>query len=223
MAENGYSLADIGALMNNRNGNGWGWGDGGFIWLIALFFLFGFGGNGWGFGGRNGLQGQDNMIVDQFGQSRILDKLNAIGNGICDSTYALNTTLLQGQAALGREVMENRFAAKECCCETNRNIDAVRYDAAKNTCDIITNATANTQRILDFLCEDKIQTLRDKLADRDRDLQTAYGQLSQQNQTATIINSLRPTPIPAYLTCSPYQSSAVAYQGFGGFGCGCGF
>ena len=219
MAENGYSLADIGALMNNRNGNGWGDGFGNGWWIIILFFAIFWGNGAWGNGGTQ--QGQDNMIVDQFGQSRILDKLNAVGNGICDSTYALNTTLLQGQAGLGREILENRFAAKECCCETNRNIDAVRYEAAKNTCDIITNATANTQKILDFMCEDRIQALRDKVAEKDLALQTAYNQLSQQNQTATLINTLRPTPIPSYLTCSPYQSSLMAYQGFnGGFGCG---
>ena len=55
--------------------------------------------------------------------------------------------------------------------ETNRNIDAVRYENAKNTCDITHNAQLNTrdileaqnagfQRILDFLTNDKIDSLR---------------------------------------------------------------
>ena len=53
-----------------------------------------------------------------------------------------------------------------------------------------------------------IQELRDKLADRDRDLQTANFQLSQQAQSAALIGALRPFPQPAFLTCSPYQSVA---------------
>ena len=56
-----------------------------------------------------------------------------------------------------------------------------------------------------------MQELRDKLADRDRDLQTANFQLSQQAQTANLIGTLRPMPIPAYPVCSPYQA----------FQCGC--
>ena len=50
------------------------------------------------------------------------------------------------------------------------------------------------------------QALRYKLADTDRDLQTARFQLSQQAQNATLIGALRPCPIPAYLVCSPYSS-----------------
>lgn len=48
--------------------------------------------------------------------------------------------------------------------------------------------------------------------------------LLQQAQSANIINTLRPCPIPAYITCSPYESNFYATRGFGyGFGCnGCG-
>lgn len=59
-----------------------------------------------------------------------------------------------------------------------------------------------------------MQELRDKLADRDRDLQTANFQLSQQAQSANIIGTLRPFPQPAYITYSPYQSAQVCgYNG----------
>lgn len=51
-----------------------------------------------------------------------------------------------------------------------------------------------------------MQELRDRLADRDRDLLTANFQLSQQAQSANIIGTLRPFPQPAYITCSPYES-----------------
>lgn len=57
------------------------------------------------------------------------------------------------------------------------------------------------------------QALRDKLADADRDLQTARFQLSQQAQNATLIDALRPCPIPAYLACSPYTSFSNSNSG----------
>jgi hypothetical protein len=60
-----------------------------------------------------------------------------------------------------------------------------------------------------------MDALREKVNEKDRELQSAQFQLSQLSQNATIINALRPTPIPAYLTCSPFTS-------YGGNGCGCG-
>lgn len=60
------------------------------------------------------------------------------------------------------------------------------------------------------MTQNEIQSLRDQL-------QTANFQLSQQAQNATLIATLRPTPIPAYQTCSPYQSAAM----FANSGCGC--
>lgn len=219
MVENAsYSLADIGALMNGRNGYGDGFG-GGAWWIIILFFAMFWGGNGWG-NNRNG-QGFDNMLTSEFGQSRILGKLDGITNGLCDGFYAQNTTMLQGQGTLSREIMENRFAAKECCCETNRNIDAVRYENAKNTCDIVRAIEKDGDATRALINSNTMQALRDKIAEQGQMLQTANFQLSQQAQSANIISTLQPTPKPAYLTCSPYQASQYAYQGFGG-GCGCG-
>ena len=69
------------------------------------------------------------------------------------------------------------------------------------------------------LIANQIQDLRDKLADRDRDLQTANFQLSQQAQSANLIGTLRPYPQPAYITNSPYQSIAANVAG----ACGCAY
>ena len=59
-----------------------------------------------------------------------------------------------------------------------------------------------------------MKNLRDRIADKDRELQTANFQLSQQAQNATLINELRPCAKPAYITCSPYTSA--------NYGCCCG-
>lgn len=94
----------------------------------------------------------------------------------------------------------------------------MRYEAAKNTCDIITAGQANTQRIIDFMTQEKMDSLRSQL-------QTANFQLSQQAQNAYLIDQLRPCPIPAYLSCSPYQTYGFPYGGTNGYGynngCGC--
>lgn len=67
-----------------------------------------------------------------------------------------------------------------------------------------------------------MQDLRDRLEARDRELMTANFQLSQQAQSANIINELRPCSKPAYLTCSPYESNSFAAFNAYNNGCGCG-
>ena len=91
------------------------------------------------------------------------------------------------------------YQLQSCCCETNRNIDSLRYDNAKNTCDIIRAGNENTQRIIDAMTNNTIQELRDQL-------QAAQLALGNAAQTNTIINAVRPISQPAYITCSPYES-----------------
>lgn len=207
------SAADVAAVTDNRN-NGYGYGME-WIWIIVLFAIFGFGGNGFG---RNGSAVTQMELQNGFDTQSILRGLEGIKNGLCDGFYAQNTTMLQGFNGIGTQVMENRFAAQQCCCETNRNIDAVRYENAKNTCDIVRAIEKDGDETRKLIVSNTMQALRDKLADKDRDIQTRDFQLSQLAQNATLINTLRPTPIPAYPTCSPYEA-ANYYNGFGGCGC----
>ena len=174
-------------------------------------------------------------MYDGFTMNNIERQIQGVQNGLCDGFYAMNTTNLQGFNGIGRDlctgfnsvnnaITESRFAAQNCCCETNRNIDAVRYENAKNTCDIITSGNMNTrdiieaqnagfQRVIDFMTNDKIENLR-------TELQSAQLALQNNAQTQTLINELRPCAKPAYITCSPYTT---AYNGFGyNNGCCCG-
>lgn len=219
--------------LNNRNNYGDGFGGGWFMWIIVLFAMMG----GWGnWGNRGNGAGLDaaatfangsmtrGQLSDEFNAQDIKNGIRGVQNGLCDGFYANNTTLLNGFGQVGREVMEsryqlgeaitaNRFAAQQCCCETNRNIDAVRAENYKNTCEITTAIHEEGEKTRALITANTMQDLRDKLADRDRDLQTANFQLSQQAQSANIIGALRPVPIPAYQVTSPYQSAM-------GFGCG---
>ena len=211
-----YSLADIRAATDgNRDGFG---GDGGWFWIIVLFLaMFGFGGNGFGYN-NNGALTRGELCQDMNLQT-IESAIRGVQNGLCDGFYAQNTTMLQGFNSLGNQIAENRFAAQNCCCETNRNIDAVRAENYKNTCEITNAIHSEGEATRALINSNTMQDLRDKLEARDRDLLTANFQLSQQAQSANLISTLRPFPIPAYQTCSPYTSN----NGCGhSYGCGCG-
>lgn len=214
----------------NRNGygygDGFGCGGGWFMWIIVLFALMGGWGNGFGRGYGNG-PGLTQVEMQQgFDTQNILRKLDGINNGLCDGFYAQNTTMLNGFNGVQRDlctgfsavnagIAENRFAMQNCCCETNRNIDAVRAENYKNTCEITNAIHAEGEATRALINHNVMQDLRDRLADRDRDLQSANFQLSQLSQTANIVGTLRPFPQPAYITCSPYQAATAVY------GCGC--
>lgn len=109
--------------------------------------------------------------------------------------------LCQGFNGVNSNVTNLGYQMQNCCCETNRNIDSIRYENAKNTCDIMQNNDRNTQRIIDTMTQNTVQELRDQL-------QAAQLQLGTLSQTSTIINAVRPTPIPAYVTCSPYEAAS---------------
>lgn len=155
--------------------------------------------------------------------------------GLCDGFYAQNTTMLQGFNGIQRDMCQGfstlnsgitnlGYQMQNCCCDTNRNIDAVRYEAAKNTCDITTAIHAEGEATRALINANTMQDLRDRLEARDRELMTANFQLSQQAQTANLVDELRPCSRPAYITCSPYESANNRFFGYGrdcGCGCGC--
>ena len=58
----------------------------------------------------------------------------------------------------------------------------------------------------------------DKIASLQADKAALTAQLSQNAQTRTLIDTLRPVAQPAYITCSPYES---VYGCFKQSGCGC--
>lgn len=226
MDGSGLSVADALALQRDNNCcNNDGMFGGGWEWMMFLFFLLAWGNNGWGgFGGnRDGGQFATSAEVQRgFDNQNVMNKLNGLENGLCNGFYAQNTTMLNGFNGVQRDlcsgfagvnaaINQNRFDAQQCCCETNRNIDSTKFQLSQCCCDIMQNNDRNTQRIIDHMTQSEVQTLRDQL-------QTANFQLSQQAQSANIIETLQPTPRPTYLTCSPYESNIYASRGFYGNG-----
>ena len=186
--------ADMRAVTDGARDDGFGMG-GGWMWIIVLFlFLFGFGGGGaWG----NRGQGLTQMEMQQgFDTQEIVRKLDGINYGLCDGFYAQNTTMLNGLAGVTTAVRDAQFAQQQCCCETNRNIGAVRYEAQKNVCDITTAIHAEGEATRALIQQNEMQALRDKVSE----LQLAQSQCAQN---AYLTGTLRACPVPAYPVCGP--------------------
>ena len=240
LSSDGAPMLTMPVAPTNSGGNGgFGW-DGNGSWFIIILFLFAF--LGWG---NNG--GNSGGVVDGYVLSsdfaNIERKMDLINGGLCDGFYAANTTLLNGfagvnqnmnngfqtaelsranqQAALMQQLNAMQMQAAECCCNTQRSIEGVRYDMAAQACDtrntvqnatrdIVENQNANSRAILDFLTNSKMRDLESA----NQELRLAASQSAQNNY---LISQLRPCPSPAYITCNPWAGS-----GYGGCGSGCG-
>lgn len=236
--ENGGSvgLGDAMILSQGANG-GWGNGAGCFMWIILLFALMGGGGFGWG--NRGDVASTRDVYASNDFQS-LRSAVNNLGNGIADATFALNNTMnngfnntqrdiMQGNYAvdkaitdnryvLGQAINENRFAAKDCFCTTNRNIDQLRFDNQIGMQGIQAAIHAEGEETRKLIVANQMEALKMALAEKDRHLQTAEFALSQQAQTYSIkndvINAVRPFPQPAFPVGNPYGINA-------GVNCGC--
>lgn len=81
---------------------------------------------------------------------------------------------------------------------------------------------AQTTLINDKFCQLEMREMQNTI-NQLRDERSAYqaSALTQQ-QTQNLINQLRPTPVPAYPSCSPYQTYGWGQAFYGGnYGCGC--
>lgn len=224
-----YFEGEIPVMTTGCNNNNNGWND--WSWIIGLAVVGGiFGNGGFGFGGNNrGNCATQADLSAGFSTSEIMSDLNDIllgqatmQNFINQGFAGVNNTINQGFAGVNNAVCTlgyqnqagfNALSTQiaQCCCDTRSAIADVKYANERNTCDIIRAGQDNTRAILDFLTNEKIEALRAE--------NTALkGQISNDRQTRTIIDEIKPCPIPAYITCNPYQSA----YGFGGNnGCGC--
>lgn len=234
---NCMSPADMAAVMgtNNRGNDAFGgYGADMIIWLIVIAAIFN---GGFGFGGWGG-NGGFNSPAGQGALTRTDIDAALSTKGIESGITGISTQLCNGFNSLSAQLAD-------CCCSTKSAVADVNYNLAAQTNilqntvnnngtaiqqalntgfrDVIDAQNAGTQRIVDLFTQDKIQSLQ-------TELQSAQLQLSNAAQTNNIVNALRPTPVPAYLTCSPYQTIVnptgfafgVSGNGCGYNACGCG-
>lgn len=185
-----YSLADIASVANDGNMGGNSW-----IVLIILFaMIFGWGGNGFGrtdnFGQYATSASQQEILFGQQFQN-LDNKIDRIGNGIADATFALNNSIKDGNYAL-------QSALSNCCCENQRNTDALRYDMTVQNNAITTAIHAEGEATRNLIQQNKIETLQQKVS-----------QLELNNALGNVVR---------YPVSTTYNAG---YNPFCGCGCGC--
>ena len=210
----GLSASDVLALTKDNDGLFGGGSAGGILALIIVFILL-FGNGGWGgYGNRENLATQGE-IQRGFDTNTIVNKLEGISNGICSLGYdqlaqmnGINMNIVQSANGINNGIAQLGFNMQNCCCETNRNIDSVRYENAQNTCAIVNAIHADGEATRDLIQADTIQKLRDKV-------QEQQNTISNFMQTQNILNS-----IGRYVTnpACPYNYG----YGCGNYGYGCG-
>ena len=236
LSSDGTMLTMPVAPANTGNGNGFGWGGDGAWWIVLflIFAAFGGWGNGFGFGGGGNGVMDGYVLTSDF--ANVERKIDSVNQGLCDGFYqqaqlinGTNMAMANGfgqaelsrsnqQAALMQQLTAMQMQAAECCCNTQRSIEGVRYDVAAQACDtrntvqnatrdIIDNANSNSRAILDFLTQSKLQDLQSE----NQGLKLAA---SQAAQNSYLVSQLRPSPIPAYTVQNPYCCNQFA-------GCGC--
>ena len=221
-ASSGLTAADVLALSNNNSdiaGGGYFW------WIIIFFIVAGMFGGGSIFGNNNNTATTE-FVSNQFSNQN--DKFLAIQNQ--DAVNQTNRDVLETSFNTSKEVLENRYnnaiqtnqlqaqmsnEALRAQMQMSNNALENQMQLANCCCTLREEGVTNTQKILDALCQNTIDNLREKLADRDRELQTARFQISQIDQTANLTNTLRPYPTPSYIVSSPYTSLYNPYYGYG--------
>lgn len=219
MFNDGYSLADIAAATGNEDGFGGGNG----AWWIIILFLFCFMGGGGFWGGRGegqnpggpaatagevqnqfnfaALERQNNENIAAVNQAAydvtgaVKDGTALTNNSIKDSYYGLNNSIRD----VGALIAQNGYQASQCCCETNRNIDSVKYDALINTKELLASNCAQTQKILDAIATNRMA-----------DMQNQINQLQLQSALCGVMR---------YPTATTYSAGYAPY--IGNVTCGC--
>ncbi len=195
-----------------------GFGGSGFIWAFLIFALL-MGNGGFGFGGNgdtNALSADMQRGFDAQNTTANQREILAATNGVYHDVVA---TLGDKYSELARDIAGvnagvSQAIANQCqlngelklqLAETgsgiNANIAQSRYDSAMNTAAINATTTAQTQKILDALAQNKIEALQGKV-----------NQLELQNAMANVVKY--PTSWTFNAGPSPFCGCAGAYNGY---------
>ncbi len=229
---------------NNGNGNGGFFGgnsfDDGYAWL------------------SNGQKDIMNQTSDGFNSLHLSNQIEGVRDGIyslsnqlCNCCADMNQTVSNGfynaeisnnnrQMANMNQLFDLSRQFADCCCENRLGIANLTSTVISENCadrealsngirDIVSNQTANTQRILDQLCADKIDAKNDKIRDLERQLTMADLRASQIAQTAQIragqveevdalYDRLSNCPVPT----TPVYGRQPIFTCPNNNGCGCG-
>ena len=197
------------------------------LFLFPMFFG-GFGGGmwggmgGWGNGGMmaaaNGTLTRADLC-SEFNFNGLENAVRGVTQGLCDGFYAmqnsingLGTTVMQGfsqaeiadgqrHAALMQQLCNLGYQQKDCCCETQRSIDNVRFTIAQEDCntrnlmqtntrDIIDSQNSGFRAILDKMCQQEIAAKDAQIAAQNQRIFGLELSASQSAQNATLMAAM---------------------------------
>lgn len=176
----------------------------------------------------NGFAGVNSTVSNGFAQAEISNNARQIAD--MQQAFASQTAITSGMTGLQSQLAQ-------CCCNQAANTADLKYVISTEACadrsaisdalkDVIASNTANTQAILDKLCQQEISALQNENANLRTQLNLAGLNASQNAQTAQILADnaaqtqaleqyLNPAPIPAYVVANPSCCNQ-------NYGCGCG-
>lgn len=178
-----------------------------------------------------GFAGVNASIANGFAQAEIANNARQIAD--LERSFAAQTASTQGINAIQSQLAQ-------CCCDNRAGLADLRYTVATEACadraavndalrDVLAANTASTQRILDQLCQDKIDAKNDEIAQLRQQLNMASLRESQTAQNAFIAqglnnevdqlyNRLSSCPVPT----TPVYGRTPIFTCNNGCGCGCG-
>lgn len=232
-------IALLGGFGNNGNGGFGGWGgNNDFAWL------------------SNGQKDIMNNTTDGFNTLHlsnqiegVKDGINGISTQLCNGFANAEISANARQVADMNQNFNNQISTlqafnglssqlAQCCCDNrlataNLNSTIISENCADRQAlnegvrDILANQTASVQRILDQLCQDKIDAKNEKIADLERQLSMKDLQASQiaqnsfiaqgfANEVDALYNRLSNCPVPS----TPVYGRTPIFTCNNGCGCG---
>lgn len=238
------SAADLAAVLGNNNGD---FGGNGAWWLLILLIFANNGwGNGNGFGGNGGgfmpympPYATANDVQSGFDQAAIIAGLNGITSAVSNGFAGAEISRANTLASITNQMNNIAMNQQSCCCENRLATANLGATIAQEACadraavsdalrDVIAANNASTQRILDQMCQDKIDSKNEQIQSLQTQLamanlaasqtaQTAQLLADNSRQTAVLEDYLNPVARPAFIVQNP-NCCAQNY----GYGCGCG-
>ena len=232
MTEGSNGMFNMPVMPAGAYGGGMGFDGNNGWWILILLVLFGWGNGGWGGNGNNG------EIQRGFDQSSVMTGLGNIQSAITNGFANAETAAAARQVADMNQVFALQSAMQNCCCENRAATADLKYTIANEGAATRQAGAANTQAVLDKLCqleldgvkqnyEGQLRAMQNQLAAAQAENQSLKFAASQGAQTSQIIANneaqtvaleryLAPTPVPSYIVPNPN----CCPQQYGTCGCG---
>ena len=172
----------------------------------------------------NALGGQICNLGNQMGQNTnqivtaVMQGNNSIISQLCSCCCDLKQLISQFGAENRLAICEQTNALQNSINFVNSSVErgfaATNYAFADQTCQLKQAIAEQTQVINDKFCQLEMREMARENRDLRDQVQAFRLSASQQAQTQSIVNQIRPCPVPAYLTCNPFGCQGGLNDGY---------